>query len=882
MIGQTISHYKILEKLGEGGMGVVYKAHDTELDRDVALKFLPHNLMASEVDKARFAQEAKSAAALNDPNICTIFGIEQHGEETFIAMEFVDGKTLRKLLPTVTYKQALDIGSQLAKGLSVAHENGIVHRDIKPDNIKVRKDGRVVIMDFGLAKLKGASRLTKEGVTSGTAGYMSPEQVTGQESDHRADIFSLGVVLYELFAGRSPFKGVHESALLYEIVNAETPPISSVNPEINPELDTLVLDCLAKDPADRCQSAAEVRRKLEAIEGRSGKLSTRSHKPAAITATEVELQTRLESTQKRNRIWKIVCMAALVLAVLVPFGISFFQPAELDLSKYKYTPFATDREVESEPAWSPDGRTIAYTKEVEGVSQVFIRNLDNPLPSKLTALRRGAQPPLFWSPDGNLVYFTDVFNRLLSVGLAGGEPKKILGSFVFAPTITPSPNEHSIVYLKYEELKGKDSTKTDERQTLFVASLNDTSRRKYRPILSSALQASNFLRFSPDGSKLGLSNREGFWILPWPDGDNAKLAKAFEAAQFKGAQSFSWMPDSRHVVLSIEGNLWIGDTETGRLRLITSSVEGEISEGDVSPDGKRIALTKAQSDYNVIQIPLDGSQPKLIMASSRKEHSLSFAMTGNKSTYITDRSGSDEIWLRVNDVDVRPIVTKRDFPDAKGINIMSANISPDGSRVAFGTGTHIFITSTEGGKPTRLLSGDNPEQMSSWSSDGKYLAVEVWEGSASRLAIVRVGAQEPPRFIYDGLRIGNWLNWSPDGKWIAYGYDRDIVLVSTDDGKEKRIPSPEIGDDRHYLLVWSKDGSTIYVASSVGKGALLHAVDVKSGKSRNVAEYSDEVKFQGPARYTLFGCLTPDGKSFVTTVVAVKSDIWLLEGFPQK
>src|SRR6267143_3274337 len=214
--GQTIFHYKILEKLGEGGMGVVYKAEDTKLKRTVALKFLPQRLSASEQDKSRFIQEAQAASALNHPNVCTIHDIQEHDGQMFIVMEFVDGQTLEEKKGTISLKQAIDIGIQIADGLAAAHEKGIVHRDIKPENIMIRKDGIAQIMDFGLAKLRGVSRLTQEGSTVGTAGYMSPEQVQGQDADHRSDIFSFGVLLYELLTGQPPFKGVHESAIAYE------------------------------------------------------------------------------------------------------------------------------------------------------------------------------------------------------------------------------------------------------------------------------------------------------------------------------------------------------------------------------------------------------------------------------------------------------------------------------------------------------------------------------------------------------------------------------------------------------------------------------------------------------------------------------------------
>src|SRR5689334_21969558 len=273
MIGSTISHYKILEKLGEGGMGVVYKAEDTKLDRLVALKFLPARLATSAQDKARFIQEAKSAASLNHPNVCTIHDIQEHDGQMFIVMEFVDGQTLREKLPSMNQGKAIDIAVQIAEGLAAAHEKGIVHRDVKPENIMVRKDGIVQIMDFGLAKLRATgskiTRLTKEGSTVGTAGYMSPEQVQGQEADHRSDIFSLGVMLYEMFTGQLPFRGVHETALAYEIVNVDAAPMSTLKPDLDPSLDAIVLDCLEKDPKERCQSVAEVARDLRRIKRES-------------------------------------------------------------------------------------------------------------------------------------------------------------------------------------------------------------------------------------------------------------------------------------------------------------------------------------------------------------------------------------------------------------------------------------------------------------------------------------------------------------------------------------------------------------------------------------------------------------------------------------
>ena len=268
MIDETILQYKILEKLGEGGMGEVYKAQDTKLDRFVALKFLPSQLTATEEEKSRFVQEAKAASALNHPNICTIYDIQENEGQLFIVMEYVDGETLRSKKQNLSTKQVIEIGAQAAEGLAAAHEKGIVHRDIKPENLMLTKSGVLKIMDFGLAKLNSpaeASRLTKAGTTLGTIGYMSPEQVQGLDVDHRTDIFSLGVVLYELLAGESPFKGVHETAIMYEIVNVDPQPISTVKEGIDPELDEIILECLEKDKDERCQSAKDTRKKFKEI-----------------------------------------------------------------------------------------------------------------------------------------------------------------------------------------------------------------------------------------------------------------------------------------------------------------------------------------------------------------------------------------------------------------------------------------------------------------------------------------------------------------------------------------------------------------------------------------------------------------------------------------
>ena len=272
-VGETISHYKILEKLGEGGMGVVYKAQDLKLDRMVAIKFLPPHLSTLTENKARFMQEAKAAAALNHPNILGVYEIDEQDGSVFLVMEYIEGKTLKSHIGGVKagegtpLRQAIEWATQIANGLRAAHEKGIIHRDIKPENIMLTKDNQVKIMDFGLAKLKGTTGLTKTGTSVGTLSYMSPEQTQGIPADHRCDIWALGVVVYEMLTGEIPFKAEHEAALLYLIVNEEPPVPSALDRKIPLHLDSVVKKMIAKDRELRYQSVKDVVDALTAVRG---------------------------------------------------------------------------------------------------------------------------------------------------------------------------------------------------------------------------------------------------------------------------------------------------------------------------------------------------------------------------------------------------------------------------------------------------------------------------------------------------------------------------------------------------------------------------------------------------------------------------------------
>jgi serine/threonine-protein kinase len=466
MTGETILHYTILEKLGEGGMGVVYKAEDTRLKRTVALKFLPPHLAASEGDKARFVQEAQAASALNHPNVCTIHDIQEHdgpggAKQMFIVMEFVQGQTLRDLLggkkgpeavsgerTRFPLNRAIEIGIQIADGLGAAHEKGIVHRDIKPENIMVRKDGIAQIMDFGLAKLRSSSgsRLTQQGSTVGTAGYMSPEQIQGSDVDHRSDVFSLGVVLYELFSGELPFKGVHETALLYEIVNVDPPPMSAVNPAVGPELDRIVFECLQKEPDERFQSVKDISKELKRYRRESsrqratrtmsvrqyatGQGGSAAHLPAGAgsaeggTAAPREHQPAPAAGRPLMRwLWPA---ASLVLAAAVVFLALRKEPAAGPAPVMR---FPVNLSVSSSLvlgaatlAVSPDGKHFAYLGGDPSNPMLHLRPMDRFEAAPMAGSEQASDP--FFSANGQWVGFFAA-GRMKKLSIFGGGSQDI-------------------------------------------------------------------------------------------------------------------------------------------------------------------------------------------------------------------------------------------------------------------------------------------------------------------------------------------------------------------------------------------------------------------------------------------------------------------------
>jgi serine/threonine protein kinase/Tfp pilus assembly protein PilF len=365
MIGQTISHYKILEKLGEGGMGVVYKALDLNLNRPTALKFLPHHFTANEAEQARFLMEAQAASILNHPNICIIHSIGEHEGQQFIDMEYVDGMTLRKKITASPLKvnEAVAYAVQIGEALHEAHSKGIVHRDVKSENIMINSKDQVKVMDFGLAKLKGAVKLAQSSSTSGTLAYMAPEQIQGTEVDARADIFSFGVVLYEMLTGHIPFRGEHEPAMMYSILNEAPQPIQKYRDDIPSELLHILDRALEKDPNDRYQSAADMVSELGRLQRQSSRIS--------LPARPVPQKQSFGLRWRANKRLVLGAASAAVLMAIVFFLLRTGQENSVNRKSIAVLPFRNLSE-DKENEFFSDGITEDIITQLSKVSELKV------------------------------------------------------------------------------------------------------------------------------------------------------------------------------------------------------------------------------------------------------------------------------------------------------------------------------------------------------------------------------------------------------------------------------------------------------------------------------------------------------------------------------
>ena len=790
MIGETILHYKILEKLGEGGMGEVYKAQDTKLDRFVALKFLPSQMTASKDDKARFIQEAKAASAMNHPNVCTIHDIQEHEGQLFIVMEFVEGKTLRDKKDSLSEKQTLEIGIQVAEGLAAAHEKGIVHRDIKPENIMIRKDGIVQIMDFGLAKLRetsGVSRLTKAGTTMGTMGYMSPEQVQGLDVDHRSDIFSLGVVLYELLTGEPPFKGVHETAIMYEIVNVDPPPISSVKEGIDPEVDRIILECLEKDKDERCQSAKELAKDLRKVKKSTGHRKSRVYnvnsqtyqtQPITQSVSKSSGSITIEAFNKRIELAKIFRSGyftwSLILILLAAVLYLFLRNQTPDIKPITATATISSDNININSIYfqiSRDGKTLAFIGgDSTGNSFICIRKIDSKNVRELNNTN-GAYYP-FWSYNGRYVFFF-VLGKLKRVELNSGAVMDICsaedgrggtcnkdGVIIFASASTGGLFSVSENGGTPKEIIKADPSNSQE-SLRFPFFMPDQKHFLY------TIQA-NYSGGTPDDKVKIASISSNLNKTIMNVSSNAQYSEGYLFFIRQGAlmcQAFD--PDN----LKLSGDIY---TISGNNFYNNPRIKGAFS---VSSAGNLIYMNKPGNNTKLVLLD-DKGYLKTSLLNAIVLNSASLSPDGNMIAYNTyDQDGKNaDIWTYDLKRKLSSRLTFNPNFDADPI------WSPDGKYIAYmsqrPTGWDIFTRKSDGtGDAKRIYHSDSikfiqriPED---WSIDGRYLSFDqISPKTKADIVLLDIkNNYKAEDYLLTSYNEGKAL-FSSDMKWLMYSSDQ--------------------------------------------------------------------------------------------------------------
>jgi serine/threonine protein kinase len=715
ILGQTIAHYHILEKLGEGGMGVVYKARDTKLDRLVALKFLPQRVTASETEQARFIQEAKASAALSHPNICPVHSIEEHEGEIFIVMDYIDGQTLRQKMASgqIPLKLAVEIGIQIAEGLGAAHEQGVVHRDVKPENIMIRKDGLVQVMDFGLAKLRGVTRLTKEGSTLGTIGYMSPEQVQGHDVDARTDIFSLGVVLYELVTGELPFKGEREAAITYQIVNVEAPLASSLRPEVSPELDGVIAECLAKDPEERYHFAKEVSRQLKRFKRDSSQPGGEKRSTERLTAktgktAKVRTARQPFTAVLRLRTFWIGIGGVTLLAALLFFTRLFERTPEVNpkkITRVLNTPFPPS----SYPGLSSDGSWVAFSAaDAGGKWEVYFMNTSGGEARRVTNER---------SPD-----------------MAGGG-------------LSVSPDGSQIAYSCIDSAKGVFQLKV-------APSLGGASRT----IADGRL----IPHWRPDGQRIGYlieagdskSHRLEFWTIR-PDGseDRMELVDFSDSIKSNNTSSFAWSPDGRAIA-------WIREFQVDKQDIVVRDLVSR-EEHQITFDGAYIdAVCWARNNeilfssnrggtLDLWMVPSAGGAPVQITTGPSSNTGMQMSTDGKKMVF-SQSEVIGHVWIASVEGSPPRQVT---FDDS---DIRWPSLSPDAKHIVFMTfaPSRVYVMDRDGTNRKQLTSNDWVSSFPKWSPDGKWISYASYPIAATvdSMSVYILDAMNPqtPRFVGKG------------------------------------------------------------------------------------------------------------------------------------